>query len=61
MILFKALGVAPVPNYTRDINQGIARWDAYPHVPDPDALAFRSGTSWHKRCALNLRAHVDFA
>jgi len=31
--------VAPVPNYTRDIEQGIARWDAYVHVPDPDALA----------------------
>ena len=24
----KAIGVAPVPNYTRDIKQGIARWDA---------------------------------
>jgi catechol 2,3-dioxygenase-like lactoylglutathione lyase family enzyme len=39
MIMFKAVGVAPVPNYTRDIQQGIARWDAYVHVPDPDALA----------------------
>jgi catechol 2,3-dioxygenase-like lactoylglutathione lyase family enzyme len=38
-ILFKAIGVAPVPNHTRDINQGIARWDAYVAVPDPDALA----------------------
>jgi catechol 2,3-dioxygenase-like lactoylglutathione lyase family enzyme len=38
-ILFKAVGVAPVPNYTRDIKQGIARWDAYVEVPDPDALA----------------------
>ena len=38
-ILLKAVGVAPVPNYTRDIKQGIARWDAYLHVPDPDALA----------------------
>jgi hypothetical protein len=28
-----------LPNYTRDIKQGIARWDAYLHVPDPDALA----------------------
>jgi len=28
-----------VPNYTRDIKKGIARWDAYLHVPDPDALA----------------------
>ena len=39
MIMFKAVGVAPVPNYTRDVKQGIARWDAYVHVPDPDALA----------------------
>jgi hypothetical protein len=28
-----------VPNHTRDIKKGIARWDAYLHVPDPDALA----------------------
>jgi hypothetical protein len=28
-----------VPNYTRDIKQGIARWDAFVHVPDVDALA----------------------
>lgn len=39
MIMFKAIGVEPVPNYTRDIKQGIARWDAYVYVPDPDALA----------------------
>lgn len=39
MIMLKAIGVEPVPNYTRDIKQGIARWDAYLHVPDPDALA----------------------
>ena len=39
MIMFKEVGVAPVPNYTRDIKQGIARWDAYVHVSDPDALA----------------------
>ncbi len=39
MILVKAVGVDPVPNYTRDIKQGIARWDAYVCVPDPDALA----------------------
>ena len=38
-ILMKAVGVAPVPNYTRDIKQGTARWDAYVDVPDPDALA----------------------
>jgi len=39
MIILKAIGVDPVPNYTRDIKQGIARWDAYLYVPDPDALA----------------------
>ena len=38
-ILLKAVGVPPVPNYTRDIKQGIARWDAFVFVPDPDALA----------------------
>jgi catechol 2,3-dioxygenase-like lactoylglutathione lyase family enzyme len=39
MIIIKDIGVDPVPNYTRDIKQGIARWDAYLHVEDPDALA----------------------
>lgn len=39
MIMMKDIGVDPVPNYTRDIKKGIARWDAYLHVPDPDALA----------------------
>ena len=39
MFMFKAVDVEPVPNYTRDIGHGIARWDAYVHVPDPDALA----------------------
>lgn len=39
MIMMKEVGVEPVPNYTRDIKQGIARWDAYLYVPDPDALA----------------------
>ena len=39
MIMMKEAGVDPVPNYTRDIRQGIARWDAYLHVPDPDGLA----------------------
>ena len=39
MIMLKSVGVEPVPNCTRDIKQGIARWDAYVHVPDPDALA----------------------
>ena len=39
MIMLKDIGVDPVPNYTRDIKQGIARWDAYLYVPNPDALA----------------------
>ena len=39
MLMFKAIGVEPIPNYTRDIGHGIARWDAYFYVPDPDALA----------------------
>src|SRR6476620_5286434 len=39
MIILKAIGVDPVPNYTRDIKQGIALWDAFLHVADPDALA----------------------
>ena len=38
-ILMKDIGVAPVPNYTRNIKKGIARWDAFVVVPDPDALA----------------------
>jgi len=39
MIMFKDVGVDPLPNYTRDVKKGIARWDAYLDVPDPDALA----------------------
>jgi|SRR5262245_11208619 len=38
-ILFKDVGVAPQPNYTRDVKKGIARWDAFVSVPDPDELA----------------------
>jgi catechol 2,3-dioxygenase-like lactoylglutathione lyase family enzyme len=36
MILFKSVGVEPLPNCKRD---PAARWDAYASVPDPDALA----------------------
>jgi catechol 2,3-dioxygenase-like lactoylglutathione lyase family enzyme len=39
MIILKDVGLDPMPNYTRDIQKGWARWDAYVHVPDPDALA----------------------
>ena len=36
MIMFKSVGVEPLPNCERD---PAARWDAYLNVPDPDALA----------------------
>jgi catechol 2,3-dioxygenase-like lactoylglutathione lyase family enzyme len=39
MIMMKDIGVEPIPNYTRDIGKGVARWDAYIYVPDPDTLA----------------------
>lgn len=38
MVMFKDIDVDPVPNCTRDIGHGIAAWDAYFYVPDPDAL-----------------------
>ncbi len=38
-LLFKSVGVEPVPNCTRDVGQGIAWWDAFVSVPDPDALS----------------------
>ena len=39
MIMLKDVGVDPLPNHKRDADKGWARWDAYLHVPDPDALA----------------------
>jgi catechol 2,3-dioxygenase-like lactoylglutathione lyase family enzyme len=36
MIMFKDVGVDPLPNPKREPG---ARWDAYLYVPDPDALA----------------------
>ena len=36
MIMFKSVGVEPLPNCQREPQ---ARWDAYLHVSDPDALA----------------------
>ena len=39
MLMFKAVGVDPVPNHTRDVKKGLMRWDAYLCVPDPDALS----------------------
>jgi len=38
-ILMKDVGLPSLPNCTRDIRQGFARWDAFVSVPDPDALA----------------------
>src|SRR4026208_2462163 len=38
-ILMKSIGVPPVPNYTRDIKQGIARPDAFVSVTPPAAPA----------------------
>jgi catechol 2,3-dioxygenase-like lactoylglutathione lyase family enzyme len=39
MIMLKDIGMDPLPNHTRDVGKGWARWDAYVHVTDPDALA----------------------
>ena len=39
MIMLKDVGVDPLPNYKRERGCGVARWDAYLDVPDPDALA----------------------
>jgi hypothetical protein len=50
MIMLKDVGVDPLPNYQRDVTKGWARWDAYLHVPDPDALA-----------AELLSRHVEFS
>lgn len=38
LMMFKDVDIDPIPNYTRDIGHGIASWDAYVYVPDPDAL-----------------------
>lgn len=38
MIMFKDVDVDPIPNCTRDIGHGIAGWDAYIYVSDPDSL-----------------------
>jgi catechol 2,3-dioxygenase-like lactoylglutathione lyase family enzyme len=39
MIMLKDIGLEPQPNASRSGGNGIARWDAYVAVPDPDALA----------------------
>jgi catechol 2,3-dioxygenase-like lactoylglutathione lyase family enzyme len=38
MLMFKAVGLEPMPNHSQDIGKGNMRWDAYVYVPDPDAL-----------------------
>ena len=38
MIMLKDIGVEPTPNYSRGTTYGIARWDAYLHVYDPETL-----------------------
>lgn len=45
MIFLKEVGVEPTPNRTRDIGGGVAPWDAYVYVPDPDALAAEFASS----------------
>lgn len=39
LIMLTAIGVGPVPNYTREVKNGWARSDAHLHVPEPDPLA----------------------
>jgi len=39
MIMLKDVGLEAIPNHTCDIGKGIARWDAYVLVQNPDALA----------------------
>jgi len=58
-ILMKAVDVEPVPNHTRDIGRGIARWDAFISVPDPDALPPsmpRAASRSSSRCATRTTA-----
>src|SRR5215468_7650339 len=50
MIILNEIGVDPVPNYTRDSNKGIARWDADPDVPDPHALAPQDSARHRQQC-----------
>ncbi|HEY2866079.1 MAG TPA: VOC family protein [Pyrinomonadaceae bacterium] len=44
MIMFKDVGIEPMPNHTQDIGKGNMRWDAYIYVPDPDAMAAEFST-----------------
>jgi catechol 2,3-dioxygenase-like lactoylglutathione lyase family enzyme len=47
MVMFKAVGVEPLPNPAREPG---ARWDAYVNVPEPDDLAAEFSSR-----------HVDFS
>jgi len=38
VIMFKSVGVDPVPNYTRDVKKGIARWFSEPLKDTDDGL-----------------------
>jgi hypothetical protein len=43
MIMLKDVGVDPLPNCTRDVKKGWARWDAYPeHLRRIQAAGTRS-------------------
>ena len=42
MIMFKTVGIEPMPNHTQDIGKGKMHWDAYIYVPDPDAWPLKS-------------------
>lgn len=33
MIMLKAVGVDPLPNYTRDVKKGGPRWERLPRTP----------------------------
>jgi hypothetical protein len=41
MIMFKAVGVDPVPNYTRDVKKGIAPLGRLPPCPRPGRVGGR--------------------
>jgi len=52
MIMLKDVGMGPVPNDTRDVGKGTARWDAYLKVPDRALWGWNSPrvvSSWLSR------------
>src|SRR6266702_79396 len=48
MIMFKAVGVEPVPNYTRDVKKGVARCEPYQDVPNQHTHAEDYSTPSHE-------------